>query len=862
MGLASPRFSRETANEVGIADFLPYKEHVSPTTISTGGGDLLRIWKVDGLSFATADHDVIHRRKEELANLYRGIGSPHVSVWVHQVRRRISDRLHGNYDNAFAKAFDEKYYAELDEEQEIAALDAAEKARAAGATSEEVEDAKARAAMDCAVMANELYLTLVYRPYPTRAERINRVGTKRTVPELMQDRRDSLAKLDDLSQELEAGLRQYGAEVLSTFTAANGALYSEPLAFLNLLITGEVQDVRVPRGPIDAYLGNAYTLTGNETMFIRSPTRDRYAQLIDLKDYPESTDSGMLNKLLLQKVEFITTQSFSFLNKRDGEKFLKVQRNQLRSSQDGSVTQLAMMDKAIDELNNGRFLLGEYHFSIMVFGDTLKRVGEGSANVLNILKEEGFLPVKISVATEAGFYAQLPANWKYRPRVARLTTQNFAGLAPFHSFPQGKRDGNPWGEAVILLRTPSHQPFYFNFHTSKEDEDSFDKKTLANTSIIGASGTGKTVLLSVMETALMKYRTPQRLIDQGEKSNYGAVFFDKDCGAELAVRMLGGRYWTLKDGVPTKFNPFQREPTPAHKLFLHSWVCDLLRQDGMPITAVDDALLTHAIDVVTRLPKKIRRLGAVLQSLPEGDSVAERENSLRRRLAKWVGDGPFAWVADNEEDRLDFSAGDIFGFDGTSFLDNKQVCGAISSYLLYCMEEMLDGRRMHYTMDEAWKWFSDDSPYFQKFAGNKQLTIRKQNGFGIFATQMPSSMLESKIGSALVQQCGTQIFLPNGKADRDEYVGGFKLTHTEYDMIKAMPDECRMFMVKQGHRSTFARLDLSGMDDELAILSGSTDNIEILHDVLADVGEDPKVWAPIFHRKRKERAKQTRIHIR
>ncbi len=860
MGLASPRYSRETANEVGIGDFLPYKEHVSPTTISTGGGDLLRIWRVEGLSFATADHDVILRRKEELANMYRGIGSPNVSIWVHQVRRRISDRLRGNYDNAFAKAFDEKYYAELDEEQEIAALDAAEKAAAAGATPAEIEDAKARAMMECAVMANELYVTLVYRPYPTSAERINRRGLNRTVEELLQDRRDTLLKLDDIAQEMEAGMRPYGVEALSTYTADNGALCSEPLAFLNLLITGEMQRVRVPRGPIDSYLGNTYTLTGNETMFIRAPTRDRYAQLIDLKDYPESTESGVLNKLLLQKVEFITTQSFSFLNKRDGEKFLKTQRNQLKSSQDGSVTQLEEMDVAINELNNGRFLMGEYHFSIMVFGDTHRRVSEASATVLNILKEQGFLPVKVAVATEAGFYAQLPANWRFRPRVARLTTQNFAGLAPFHSFPQGKRDGNPWGEAVILLRTPSQQPFYFNFHASKEDEDSFDKKTLANTSVIGASGTGKTVLLSVMETALLKYRTPQRLIDQGEKSNYASVFFDKDCGAELAVRMLGGRYWTLKDGEPTWFNPFQREPTPAHKLFLHSWVCDMLRQDGMPITAVDDALLTHAIDVVLRLPKKIRRLGALQQSLPEGDTAGERENSLKRRLAKWVGDGPFAWVGDNPEDRLDFSAGDIFGFDGTSFLDNTQVCGAISSYLLYCMEEMIDGRRMHYTMDEAWKWFSDDSPYFQKFAGNKQLTIRKQNGFGVFGTQMPSSMLNSKIGAALVQQCGTQIFLPNGKADRDEYVGGFKLTNTEFDMIKAMPDDCRMFMVKQGHRSTFARLDLSGMDDELAILSGSTDNIEILHDVLAEVGEDPAVWAPVFHRKRKERAKRARVY--
>lgn len=832
---ASSRFKREMENERSVAPFIPYKAHVSPTTLVTGDGDLLRMWKVEGLSFATAEPDVIERRKDELNNLLRGLGSTHVAIWSHQVRRQIKDRLYAKFPNEFAQQIDSDYYSGLEAESTVATPD--------------LDDDKEDQAAAQVMMANELYLTLVYRPAPGRLERINRKGSKRSVEEILDDQRANLAKMNDLAREFEAGLRRYNPTPLEAYDH-EGVKCSQVLEFLNYLLTGDWQKVRIPRGPLDTYLGNAYVFVGNETLLIRSCTRERYAQLIDFKDYPDRTEPGILNKVMMEKAEYVITQSFSFLGKLDGKKYLEKQRNQLKASEDGSAFQMVEMDEAIDQLVQGRFVLGQYHFSMMVFGDTAEQLGDATAKMLNIFKEDGFLPVKVATALDAAFYAQLPCNWQYRPRIAQLTSLNFAGLSPLHNFPHGKRDGNPWGQAVTLLKTPSQQPFYFNFHASKDEEDSFDKKVLANTRVIGASGTGKTVLLNFLEAQLLKYSV-------NSPTGYGSVFFDKDRGAELAIRALGGKYLALKDAAPTGFNPFQLEPSGKNMLFLEQWVASLVTRDGQ-LTAGEEHQLTQAIRTVMLLPRSLRRLGTLVQNLPEGDTAEERENSLARRLHKWVGNGPYAWVADNAVDQLDFSTGSLFGFDGTAFLDNKVVCGPISSYLLHRMEELIDGRRFKYTMDECWKWVDDDVPAFQEFAGNKQLTIRKQNGFGIFATQMPSSVLTSKIGSALVQQSASEIYLPNPKADRDEYVQGFKVTDAEFEMIRAMEEDCRMFMVKQGHRSTFAKLDLGHLGDHLAILSGSTDNIELLDDILGDVGEDPSVWVPIFHRRRKERTNSGR----
>ena len=48
-----------------------------------------------------------------------------------------------------------------------------------------------------------------------------------------------------------------------------------------------------------------------------------------------------------------------------------------------------------------------------------------------------------------------------------------------------------------------------------------------------------------------------------------------------------------------------------------------------------------------------------------------------------------------------------------------------------------------------------------------------------------------------------------------------------------------------------AELDLRGFDDELAVLSGNTATSALVEQLVSELGEDPKVWLPEFHRIRK-----------
>jgi len=79
-------------------------------------------------------------------------------------------------------------------------------------------------------------------------------------------------------------------------------------------------------------------------------------------------------------------------------------------------------------------------------------------------------------------------------------------------------------------------------------------------------------------------------------------------------------------------------------------------------------------------------------------------------------------------------------------------------------------------------------------------------------------------------------------------------------VVVSLDERSRCFLVKQGHASAVCQLNLRGMDDALSVISASTDNIEIMHQVLHEraaangVGVDelrPEQWLQAFYENRK-----------
>ncbi|CAD7715740.1 Type IV secretion system protein virB4 [Xanthomonas hydrangeae] len=801
-----------------ISEFVSISTHVAPSVLKTTGGDYLLIWHLAGLPFVGRDEFELEQRHNTFNRLLQTLRAPdfaNVAFWVHDVRRRRRIGNASRFKQSFNQALSDEYYAALSSQK---------------------------------IMQNELYFSMIYRPVVTG----RRLVEKSSDPERIRlEEEQAIAKMIELATNVEAVLKDYSPYRLGMYEAKNGIVFSETLEFLGYLLNRIDEPVPVLQAPVQAYLPVSKHMFANKTgdFVIRTPDGiNHFGAILNVKEYADGTYPGILNGLKYLDFEYVVTHSFSPVGRHDALKVLERTKGMMISSGDKSSSQIRDLDVAMDDVASGNFVLGEYHFTIAVYADSQEKLARQIATTRAELSNAGFVSSKEDLAVASSFYAQLPGNWRFRTRIANLSSLNFLGLSPLHNFAQGKQHNNPWGDCVTTLQTTNGQPYYFNFHATHPAENSLGEKAIANTMVIGKSGTGKTALINFLLSQVQKFDPIPTIF-----------FFDKDRGAEIFVRACGGNYLALENGAPTGFNPFQCERNEANTQFLAELIKVL---GGKPeYSSREEEDIYRAVEGMLDTPMQLRSMSNFRKSLPNmGD------DGLYARLRRWTAGNSLGWVFDNPVDTIDLTRASIIGFDYTDVIDNAEVRVPVINYLLHRLEALIDGRPLIYVMDEFWK-ILDGKGGLKEFAKNKQKTIRKQNGLGIFATQSPEDALASDIAAALIEQTATMILLPNPNASRDDYMEGLKLTDAEYQVVVSLDERSRCFLVKQGHASAVCQLNLRGLDDALSVISSSTDNIEIMHEILSrkagqlGVSVDqltPEQWLEDFYANRKGSGKRKR----
>ena len=768
-------------------EFIPYLRHVEDHVIALRGRSLMTMLAIDGFAFETADTRDINGLHFRLNTLWRNIADHRLAVYAILLRRRSTEYPEGTFGNAFAAGLDAKY-----------------RQRMAGQT----------------LYRNDHYLALVWAPGIDVGEKASALMAtlKKAAAAGIEVDAESVKRLEDATATVASSLAPLGVRQLG-LVERNAVLFSEMSLVLHRLLGGRMPLVPLTMGTVGSAILSDRVIIGKETIEFRYPGATSYAAMLGMKEYPARTRPGMFDELLSVPFEVTAVQSFRFIDKATARGLMSRKQNQMVNVADKAFSQVAELSLGLDDLESNRWVLGEHHLSVAVFAPTVKLLADYVSQARNAVANGGAVIVREDLGLEAAWWAQLPGNFRYRKRSGSITSANFAGLAPLHSYPLGKQHGNAWGAAVALLKTPAGSPFYFNFHHND----------LGNTFICGPSGSGKTVILNFMLSQLLKH-APRM------------VFFDKDRGSELFVRAAGGVYLALRNGRSTGFAPLQAMSyDAAGRGFLTRWIGALA---GRPLTVEEEASLTRAVATLGDGPKEMRTMGQLRVYLDD-----DHAEGLSARLARWERTGPLGWVFDNDEDFV--GEGQSFvGFDMTDFLDNPEVRTPMMMYLFQRVESWIDGRRIVISIDEFWKALGDEA--FRDLASNKLKTIRKQNGLMLFATQSPADALRSPIAHTIIEQCPTQIFFPNGRASEADYIGGMKLTSREFGLVaRGLTVESRRFLVKQGHASVVAELDLSGFDDELAILSGRTSYIELLETIRAEVGDAPASWLDVFHQRRR-----------
>ena len=773
------------ARETAVGSHLPYRAQIDDHTIVLRDGRLMQVIALEGLLFETSETVDINYRKALRDAMLQAIGSSRFALYHHVLRRRVVPLSDAVFPDVFSADLDAVWQRRMAAKQ---------------------------------LFTNNLYLCLVRRPAQGRRNAANRIG--RLVGRFGANHADLMAErraLDAVRDALLAGLTDYGARLLGTYSHRGGTC-SEALEFLSLLLNGEDQPVQLPEGDLASYLSTRRISFGVQTVELAptGTTPRAFTGVVSIKEYPGQTTPGMLDELMRLPIELTVSQSFGFVDRQSALGRVNLAVRRMRAADDEALSLRAELGIARDDLAAGRAAFGEHHLTVAVHGDLPRTVDDGIAEVQAALTDLGLIVVREEMALEAAYWAQFPGNFAYAARRGLISTRNFASFASLHNFPLGQPTGNHWGDAITVLETTAAGPYFFNFHQGD----------LGNFTVIGPSGSGKTVVLGF-------------LLAQARKVDPRIVLFDKDRGAELFLRAIGGQYDALRPGEPSGLNPLLLDDTPENRRFLVGWLSLLVALPGQPLDPEELARLKEAVDASMEAPPVYRRLSNFAQLLR--GQQRPRPGDLSARLAPWWGSGERAWLFDNHDDRIDL-ARRVVGFDMTRILDDPILRTPAMMYLFHRVEERLDGTPAIIVVDEGWKALDD--PIFTNRIRDWEKTIRKRNGILGFATQSAEDALASSIASAIVEQAATQIFMPNPKAQARDYVDGFGLTEHEFELVRSLPVDAHAFLIKHGHESVVARLDLTGERDLLTILSGRERTVRLLDDIRAEVGDDPATWMP------------------
>ncbi len=776
--------------EVLPTKFLPYARHVTDEVVALDSGAIMLTFELQGRAFETADVRDLNDWHAKLNVMLRNLHDDRLSIWTHLIRSRVEQYPGGNFRSRFARDLDAAYFARMNRER---------------------------------MFINRFFVTLVLRPSIHGADKLvqlfknkARAGAEADAIDI-----DLLEALEDKARDFERLMDRLEPRRLGIY-GHNGLKFSETMEVAEMVMTGRHRRVPVIRGHLGSALYRQRVIFGGETVEVRDADRSAFGGIFGIREYPAFTTPRQFESLLAVDFSFVLTQSFTFLGRAAASERFRLRQKQMENAEDRAVSQMLDLVDAADDLMSNRFVLGDHHFTLAVYAESLKGLRDNMSVARAALADTGMVAAREGAALEAAYWSQLVGNFAWRARPAPITSLNFAAFSPFHTYPAGLASGNHWGDAIALMKTSARSPYFFSFH----------KRDIGHTLIVGPTGGGKTVIVNF-------------LMAQAEKTGARQIFIDKDRGAQIFVLASGGTYLTLANGAPTGFAPFKAlEDTPEDRAWLSLFVRQLVRSEGRPITVQEERLIDEGIAATMRLPVEHRSFDALRSVLGMADS-----GGIGARLEKWTSRGSMGWVFDNPSDELTLDARFI-GFDMTDFLDNAEIRAPLMLYLFHRIDKMLTGERTIIAIDEFWKALQDEA--FRGFAQDGLKTFRKRNAMMVFATQSPADALKSDIAHSILEQVATQIMLPNPRGSRRDYVEGFSLTDAEFQLIREeLSPESRKFLVKQGHDSVVVELDLTGLDDELAVLSGRAETTPIAVETAAEFGPDPAAWLPIFHKRRR-----------
>jgi type IV secretion system protein VirB4 len=627
------------------------------------------------------------------------------------------------------------------------------------------------------------HLTLLWLPLPDTQAGAERALVEQSGERQGRDWREALASFIAESTRV--------LDLLAGFMREVRALDDEEtLTYLHGTVSAKRHRVVAPDTPmyLDAFLADTPLIGGLEPVL-----GEQHLRTLTVLGFPSASRPGILDALNHQDFGYRWTTRFICLDKQDATKVLTRYRRQwfnkrksvtallrevvynqpvqlLDSDADNKV---ADADQALQALGADYVSFGYLTTTITVTGRTAQEAEEKVRAVERIVNGLGFTAKRERVNAVEAWLSSLPGHVYANVRQPIVHTLNLAHLMPLSSVWAGPARNDHLGDPPLLFaETSGSTPFRLSTHVGD----------VGHMLVVGPTGAGKSVLLSLMAMQFRRYADAR------------VTIFDKGWSARAAVLAMGGMHHSLGAGAgeTLAFQPLRRIDEAAQRSWAVEWLAGLLAHEKVDVTPEVKDTLWSALLSLASAPEAERTL--------TGLSLLLQSNALKSALLPYTLEGPFGQLLDASEDGLELS--DVQCFETEALMGQASAVLPVLTYLFHRLEERFDGRPTLLILDEAWVFL--DNPLFAARIREWLKVLRKKNVAVLFATQSLADIADSSIAPAIIESCPQRIFLPNDRAVEPQARAAYEkfgLNERQIELIaRATPKRDYYLQSAQGNR--------------------------------------------------------------
>ncbi len=736
------------AEAAQLADYLPWGFLIAPGIILNKDGSFQRTLRYRGPDLDSATPEELVAVTARINNLLKRFGSGWV-MFFEASRLPAQNYPSSEWEIPLGRLIDEERKAEFSGENRF--------------------------------FESRYYLTLLWRPPEDRTSRLE---------SLLLDREN-----EDDSLSWRAHLTRFETETARAVDMLSGIVPELEELGDDDLLTYLHGAVSTSSHPVNAETAHAYLdcllsvdplLCGLEPML-----GDEHLRVLTVQGLPPASEPGLLDEINRLGFSYRWMTRFIALDKTKASTILERKRRHWFAKRKSVLTLLketifkeasqlidtdadnkaAETDLAMQDLGADAVAFGYVTTTLIVRDKDAGLAEEKRRRLEQIFNARGFVTIAETVNAVDAWVGSLPGQVYANIRQPLIHTLNLAHLSPMSSVWAGPvRNDHLGGPALLQAATDGTTPFRLVPHQGD----------VGHMAVVGPTGAGKSVLLSLIVAQFMRYNRAQ------------VFFFDKGASARATIVGLEGRWSDLGDEAEAVFQPLRHIDNENERIWAAGWLLQLLTSEKITPTPDQKDAIWSALQSLADAPEEERTL--------TGLSLLLQDSDLKTALRPFTLSGPYGHVLDSDSENL--SLVDVHGFEMEDLMQDERLVLPVLTYLFHRLDSRFDGRPSLLVLDEAWVFL--DHPIFADQLRDWLKTLRKKNVSVIFATQSLADITSAKIAPALIESCPSRIFLPNPQAlepiARETY-RSFSLNDRQIAMIAAAtPKRDYYFQSRAGNR--------------------------------------------------------------